>query len=757
MKVPCKNIPTYNHDTRKWSTTSFNTQIDFGNFLLNECFVEPGEYNFNKESWEVLVANGKKWEETGTYTDFPENSKAYYDFWDEEEIKNRLGVIWIHNGVKRYLTRDYYFFLNYCPIINKEKNQEERLATFRDVQYHMMLYEKIAECFHLHSCILKRRQMAFSNCHVAKSLNFLFFENKKTIKWFSYDESFINNVNGSWKFLDGYINHLKIHTAWDKVLDPSGFPEIQQKEKIKIKGKWVSDGNFSTLVAKTLNKDPKKGVGGPAFWVWYEEGGIAPTSNTTLQYLNSNLESGVEKVGSFCIGGSVGDLKECKPLQDFMKNPGLYQFLGVPTKWFDESGVQKTSGLFIPAQYGLPQAVDEHGNSLVEKALEILHKAEFIGFKAGEDGRLQDEPAWINLPEKDYILKRSQNPKTIKEAFAFREVSDFPIKRIEKRQLYLKDDDAPKPVKVDLYRNDSGEIKWRLSKKDDIPYPVDPEMEDKSGVVLMWEPPDKKFKHYGGVDNVEVTVTRTSDSLFSIYIVRGASKYITIDEQGNKKVVKSPIRIVASWTGRIGENPDATNDYGIMLMELYEAKTLAERNKPNFINRCIQRGIAFKYLVKEKELPFNKELDMSKNYVNNEYGIYMDSTGNKQREADKYLIAYMDEELDCIYKKDMNGEYTEEKVKIFYGIDRINDYWLLEECKYAGREADRKKENTDRENAVRLAIMLAKIYEINDVISVVVENKKKKEEVKKSNVISFVNNTSFFGKNKKQKSINFLR
>jgi hypothetical protein len=37
--------------------------------------------------------------------------------------------------------------------------------SIRDVQYHMSLYEKIAECYDLHSVVLKKRQCASEQPH----------------------------------------------------------------------------------------------------------------------------------------------------------------------------------------------------------------------------------------------------------------------------------------------------------------------------------------------------------------------------------------------------------------------------------------------------------------------------------------------------------------------------------------------------------------------------------------------------------------
>ena len=234
MKIPIKNIPTFDANKNEWSTTSFNNQKEFATFLLENCFKEPGEYAFDASTkgWNKLA---QIFEKEKAYTYIPEGSADYWKFWDEEELKCRLGIIWKHNKKIWYLTRDYYFLLNFCPIINKEKHNEESFTSIRDVQYHMMLYEKIGEAFHLHTPILKKRQMLFSYCHAAKALNFIWFENKKTVKILASDEAYIDDVNGSWKIINAYKNHINQHTGWVRIFSPESYPAIQQKEKIKIR------------------------------------------------------------------------------------------------------------------------------------------------------------------------------------------------------------------------------------------------------------------------------------------------------------------------------------------------------------------------------------------------------------------------------------------------------------------------------------------------------------------------------------------
>lgn len=671
MKIPIKNIPTFDANKNEWSTTSFKTQKEFADFLLKDCFKEPGEYGFDKTT--------KKWNELAqifdkekAYTQLPEGSSDYWKFWDSEELKSRLGIIWKSGNKTWYLTRDYYFLLNFCPIINKEKHNEESFTSIRDVQYHMMLYEKIGECLHLHTPILKKRQMLFSYCHVAKATNFIWFENKKTVKILASDEAYIDDVNGSWKIFNGYKNHINQHTGWVRIFSPESYPAIQQKEKIKIAGKWVTEGNESTMVAKTLKRDVTTAVGGPGYWIWHEEGGIAPKADSTLQYLAPALESGNEKSGSFCIGGSVGDLEACKPLREFLLKPERYGMFGVPTKWFDETGQVKVCGLFIPTQYGMPQACDEFGNTLVEEALELLK---------------QQEEEWKLLPPEQYILRKSQNPKTIKEAFAWRKQAYFNVQRIERRQEELKlqlQNGIVKQKQGLLEEDKEGNIKLKLlsdfeefNRPQEIGYPVNEKLQDKRGCVTIWEDPDRETPnlYYAGVDPIGLQDNYTSPSVFSMHIYKRG--YTEIDQTtGNKKTVRG--RIVATYRGRFKSVED-TNEQGLLLLRLYKAKAACERNKDNFINYCRRKGYSTLIAMK-KDLPFDKDIDMA-GTKNDEYGIYKGADGALERILKKNAYDYLEIEIDTIHKKEKDSEDLGEIVKTIRGYQLVNDYWMLEEYK----------------------------------------------------------------------------
>ncbi|MGL4567964.1 MAG: hypothetical protein ACRCU6_05485 [Fusobacteriaceae bacterium] len=704
MRVKHKRIPTYTYETDTWSQTTFSNQQDFGEFLLS-IFKEPGEYQFDHSTlnWNIHAKNFKK---QGYYTDLLEGSKERIEFFQNEKSKCRKGIIWKHNGKTWYIPGDYYLILNFLKVpSNKEKGQNDDFCTVRDVQYQMSNYEKIAECFHKHAVILKRRQCMSSNMHAAKFIGVIWFEKTKRMKMLAYNSDYLYGTQGTWSILQTYREFLNVNTDWKRDFHIDTKNEWAEGIKYKDQnGRWILKGRNSSIKGITLNKDPKSGIGGPSAYVFYEEAGSSSTMDQSLQFLNPSLESGNEKVGIFMAAGSVGDLTDCAPLQRFMEKPDLYEILKVPTKWWDETGEIRMAPLFIPAQYGMPQAVDEYGNSLVEKALSILK----------ETDTFKKENSHTSEEIKSYNIWKSQNPTTVAEAFSYREDLFFQTKEIQRRQdqiKILKEEGTWVAKQGILEEDSSGNISFTSLKeiKDNRPtemgYPVNPEIKDKRGVVTIFEDPVKNppsFLYFGGVDPIEGGPTETSDSLFSIYIVSRLHRVFYTDEQGERRSKLEGGKLVASYTGRYDETDDV-NKIGELLIRYYNAYTAVERNKRNFIDHFKRKKLALKHLAKTKELTLFAGVDIG-GTKRDDYGVNFGNDGKAEEilnvEVKNHIWSILD-------KKDIVDSSGKEKtVKTWRQLDFISDYWLLEEMKQW-----HKGKNADRLRAYGLAVIAANSFE----------------------------------------------
>ena len=222
-----ENIPTYDNGT--WTVTDFSSREDFATFI-RDIFKEPGKYNFDETSL-LFNSESRTFRGNGYYCDSPFKSKDFINYWDEQKLRCRRGVIYKSGENTWYLTRDYYMWLNFLPIFDKEQ-QIFDFAKIRDAQYHMALYELLAELNYKHVAILKKRQIASSYFHMAKLLNQIWFEAGVTLKIGASLKDYINE-KGSWKFLDEYAAFLNEHTAWYRPMTPHKVMMWQQKIEVR--------------------------------------------------------------------------------------------------------------------------------------------------------------------------------------------------------------------------------------------------------------------------------------------------------------------------------------------------------------------------------------------------------------------------------------------------------------------------------------------------------------------------------------------
>jgi hypothetical protein len=646
------NIPTY--EDGEWSETQFASRDDFKEFILS-IFKEPGQYEFDETS-RIFNEQARNFNKNGYYCDSPVRTKDYIKYWDDQKNKCRNGVL-IKSGTKNwYISRDYYMWLNFLPIFDKEQ-QKFDFAKIRDAQYHMALYEILAELNYKHCAILKKRQIASSYFHVGKLINQLWFEAGVTLKMGANLKDYINE-KGSWKFLEEYAAFLNEHTAWYRPMNPNKVMMWQQKIEVRKGDRKNEVGLKGTMQGMSFEKSATNGVGGPVKYFFHEEAGIAPKMNVTYGYIKPALKSGMITTGMFIAAGSVGDLDQCDPLKKMILDPDANDIYAVESALLDEHKAWGRSGLFIPEQWSMPPYIDDYGNSLVEESLKALD--EYF------------EQCKKTMDPEDYQLELSQHPRNIAEAFKHRKVSKFPshlvnnqIKRIEDKEYSYEH--------LDIYRDTTdGTVRVKESNKLPIrEFPISKKTEDKTGVLVVYERPikDPTFgQYYASIDPVAEGKTTTSESLCSIYVMK-APVEVTKVTLGETETYIEPDKIVAAWCGRF-DDIKYTHERLELIIEWYNAWTVVENNVSLFIQYMISKRKQ-RYLVPKDQIMFLKDLGANKN-VFQDYGWRNTGVLFKQHLL-SYAIEYTKEELDVETKAD--GTI----VKTKYGIERIPDIMLLKE------------------------------------------------------------------------------
>jgi hypothetical protein len=707
MSNPFIEVPTWENGT--WTTTSFETRDDFREFV-HTCFKEPGKYEFDETSL-LFNQQARNFNKNGLYCTAPFKSRDFINYWDDQKTKCRKGTIFKNNGKVWYLPRDYYMFLNFLRINDKEQKKFD-FASIRDAQYHMALYELLAELNYKHAAILKKRQIASSYFHCAKLINTLWFEETPILKIGASLKDYIND-KGSWKFLEEYRSFLNQHTAWYRPMNPGKMGNWQQQiEEMSTQGRKFLKGLKGVMSMLTFEKDPTAGVGGPCTIFFHEEAGIAPKMDQTYEFLRPALQSGHMTTGLFIAAGSVGDLDQCVPLKEMILRPLSNDIYGVETNLLDDQGTVAITGLFIPEQWSMPPYIDEYGNSKVEDALEAIASM---------------RKAWKKdlTPEK-YQLRISQHPINISEAFAYRKVSMFPMELVGSHKRKILDKDFPYEL-VELHRNlIDNKIEHKLTNKIPISeFPITKDTEDKTGAIVVWEKPDKNAEwgtYYASIDPVSEGKTTTSESLCSIYVYKRAVEVKRIKGELVETFIEHD-KIVAAWCGRF-DDINRTHERLEFIIEWYNAWTIIENNISLFIQYMISKHKQ-KYLVPKDQIMFLKDLGANRN-VYQEYGWKNTGVLFKTHLL-SYLIEFLKEEIDVETKEDGTV------VKRVYGISRIPDVMAMKEM-----EAYDDGVNVDRLVSLAALIAFAKIQQSNRGLKKRVEQIQTKSLQKENNLYKLV-------------------
>lgn len=724
-KFPLK-IQTYTSENQQWGHRIFETQGEFTDYVREQFKESPDLYqlknvaNFQIEGLKYTAINeksGKPNFEGGVYTKAIKGTHQRKRYFSNEKDKVLNGLI-VDNF---YIPPFYYWYLNFCPIYDAVK-KVTRLPDVWDGDLWYMHYCMLAILTGKHIGGVKGRQKGYSYKHMAILYwSYCWFERSvNTIG--AFDE---NLVKKSWRFLEGYRKHINTKTDWKR---GPVIPKSLEWNEVTMGQDNNPYGNHAKLKGVTFKQTPFNDVGGSQTFFNYEEPGVSPTLLDTIEAMRPALERGSLTTGVIIACGSVGELEDAAGIKSIFYSPEDYNFLSVKNIW-DKNPEKESCCIFISEAYNMDGIdditgqpfMDKNGNSNVKLALEWISRVE---------EKIKNSSKRADLKQ----LQLSQKCISPEQAFAQRKISEFPVELLKKQQERIKLKEQTnswefKPVKGLFVEDNDGNIKlsdFRLP--EEHRYPINAEWEDKRGVWTLYELPDETaefFTYFACVDAIEVDQTDTSSSVASVDIFKTAVEVTYKDANGKLSKRIEGDKLVATYRGRF-DTARKTNEQIWLGIKLYNAFTYAERNKPNFINYMREIGKAEKYLAKEQDVPLFKDLNVkSGNTVNNsKFGFHKgDNT-----EIWKYFKAYTKEYFHTEYNRTTftkNGQ--EETLKVFTGIDRIDDYWLLEEFIKYSEVKGKVIGNYDRLVSFMGALFICKIYQQNRFIkrkSEIVEEKK---------------------------------
>jgi hypothetical protein len=286
---------------------------------------------------------------TGHYCQYPRNTKAYADFWDEQYLRCINGMT-----VNNYtITGDHYFFLNFYQLMDltsAKKAGSSRIFDFPKFsvgQYQFFHYIELARCLRLNAVLMKARGIGYSEINASIIAN-------------SYNSK-RNSVNVLAAQISNYVD--KTNTKITQALDflngntDGGFFKLRQVKdqdyfkrasvyKI-INGQKKEDGWMSQIQCIVADK-PNKIRGDRTDLLVYEELGSWP--NSTKAFIQGDALTGIQgaRFGLKLGGGTGGDTGAAlEGLRDMYYKPEVYDILPYRHN-YTATGEQAITAYFIP-------------------------------------------------------------------------------------------------------------------------------------------------------------------------------------------------------------------------------------------------------------------------------------------------------------------------------------------------------------------------------------------------------------------------
>lgn len=389
--------------------------------------------------------------------------------------------------------------------------------------------------------------------------------------------------------------------------------------------------------------------------------------------------------------GTSGDMTKASDLEELVNNPEAYNFLAVNTT---ETG--KSVGLFIPGTYSLkvpktPMPFSEYlgieSTGLSKITIYVCDKE--AGTKMILENREKKKKA---SGLETYLKEVMYYPLTLEECFM--EMSDniFPVDIIQEQLSKLVQHDIL-PDRVELFEKIDGSVEHKFTSKKAVENFPAKNTDDVEGCIEIMEYPISGAP-YGlytaGTDPYAHAKAKFSVSLGSTYIYK---RVHDLFGEGWQNVP------VAWYTGR-PQNIETWYKNTRLLLKYYNAKTLCENQDYNFIQYCIDKKDAARYL--ERTPTFLTDIHPNSS-VERIFGIH--STKDIKTYLNNLIIEYLTEDIGIVDNPNGGAPIVKK------GVSRITDRLLLKELlKY--------KPNLNVDRIISFGLSLAMAKQLNTKITV---------------------------------------
>lgn len=641
-------------------------------------------------------------QKTGQFTHLRPNGNPNSEYmkWLKEEVRRCIeGYVRPSDG--EWITGDYYFFLNYCPILQadtsdsgktKGKKMAKRISDFPKVwegHYLRTHYLQQARENGNHASELSRRGSGKS--YVGGSLlskRFVIGESKEVCREVqcvvtAYEKKYISGANQILDMFKKYIDFLAINTELPSKRLVDSAQNLTWKMGYKDLDTGADKGTLNSVIGITSKDDESKLRGSRGVLYIIEEAGTFPRLLGLYATLRPSVEDGDSVFGLIYAYGTSGDEdSDFAALQEIMYNPKGYNMYALKNVYDKEGQGRPNFVFFFPGYMNRSNCYDSNGNSDVTKAiLEILKDRFTVKYNSSDVNAVTKRISEIPITPQEAILRAKSNL--------------FPITDLNERlnQIDNNPSEFDDVYVGNLVPNDEGGMDFRVSNS--LPIRDFPIKDNKNeGAIEIFRMPEKDHngkvfdnRYIVGHDPVDDDEAQTA-SLTSTFVLD-----LFTDQ------------IVAEYTGR---HMMAEDNFEIVrrLCVFYNAKCLYESNKKGIFayfqeKRCV-------HLLADTP-PYLKDVDVIKSigFGNKAKGVNATQAVNTyaNKLIKEWLLKVNSFVKTLLYKDDNGEEYYKDIEVQEFNLYNLRNRALIKELIQYNNDG-----NFDRVRALGMVMLYRQQY-----------------------------------------------
>lgn len=505
------------------------------------------------------------------YTFLRPNSSpnSEYGKWIREEIRRcRYGYVREYDG--EWITGDYYFFLNYCPIQQiskdpKNNNRSIRIVGFPrvwDGHYLISHYINRARDVGSHAYELASRgkgKSFFGASLLAK--RFILGESDTVNKKVqcvvtASDKKYVWGANQILNMFVHYIDFCAQNTQFPRMRITNSSSKLTWEMGYIDLNSGTRRGTQNSVIGVTSNNNEASLRGARGVLFLFEEIGTFPRLLKLHSVTRPSVEDGDNTFGTIFGYGTAGDSEsDFSSAQEILFNPSGYNVLPLPNIYdYDNSG-SKEFAFFFPGYLNMADKYDENGNSDVVGAMLYILKDRY--------------KIKYNSTDPNALLKRTAEiPITPREAILRNDSAIFPTLMLNERIAEI---DSNPSFYDDVYVGVLNDVKGEIIFTPTLDLPIRDFPHDGNkheGAIEIYAMPERDStgkvitgRYIAGFDPVENDESNTTNSLGSLFVLDTFTD-----------------RLVLEYTGRLSMTDDLF-EIVRRVCRFYNCKVLYENNK----------------------------------------------------------------------------------------------------------------------------------------------------------------------------------